>query len=428
MPVKGIVLAAPRSGSGKTVVTLGLLRLLRRMGMRVAGAKIGPDYIDPTYIEAASGRPAMTIDPWAMRPPTIAGVLESFGDADLLLIEGVMGLFDGGEASTATAAKMLGAPVMMVMDVKGQGETARAVRNGLSAYDPAISLVATIYNRVGSDRHRTMLGAEGPSFFLPESVALAFPARHLGLVPIREQAAFDHAIDEAADALASHIDIEALVSLAQPLNLPQSAASQIHTLFDQAAHIAVAEDDAFRFCYAHLRAQWKSASKKISVFSPLADQPPPDSADAIFLPGGYPELHGARLAGAASFRAGMAAAARRSVPIYGECGGYMVLGRTLIDGAGANHSMLGLLPLVSDFSRTRLHLGYRDATLIETGPLGQAGSRLRGHEFHYATVIEEGPGAPLLDCGDRSGEKLGPIGRRCGTVMGSFFHYIDAAP
>jgi cobyrinic acid a,c-diamide synthase len=193
--------------------------------------------------------------------------------------------------------------------------------------------------------------------------------------------------------------------------------------------IAVAQDAAFAFAYPAQLAAWREAGADVIPFSPLADEPPAPEADAIYLPGGYPELHAGRLAGNTRFLAGLRRAAEGGVVIFGECGGYMALGVGMVDAAGERHVMAGLLPLESSFAERRLHLGYRQATLVADGPLGRAGAGYRGHEFHYTSIVDEGVGEPLFDCRDARGRALGAVGRRCGRVFGSFIHLIDdAAP
>jgi cobyrinic acid a,c-diamide synthase len=432
----GLILAAPASGSGKTLVTAGLLRHLRDRGIRIAAAKAGPDYIDPTFHALASGAPCLNLDPWAMRPATMAdlvGQLESA--AELVLCEGVMGLFDGagpdGETgSTAELARITGWPVVLIVDAGGQGASVAALVAGFARHDPAVPLAGLIFNRAAGERHRALLAAavarhlpELPVLgVLPRDDELTLPARHLGLIPAGESGA-EAAIGRAAARVATVFDIDQLIALARPSRLGGSAAAPGLPPLGQ--HIAVARDDAFLFAYEATFASWRRQGAEISFFSPLADEAPPPGYDAVYLPGGYPELHAGRLAAASRFLGGLRDAAKGGTTVYGECGGYMVLGEALTDAGGQTHQLAGLLPLHTSFAQPRRHLGYREAALLDAGPLGQAGARFCGHEFHYATIVDEGNAAPLFAIADTSGNDLGRAGLQCGRVAGSFIHLID---
>ena len=216
------------------------------------------------------------------------------------------------------------------------------------------------------------------------------------------------------------------MSLARPTSAgkPQTADPPLPPL---GRHIAVARDDAFVFAYPSVLSGWRAAGAELSFFAPLADQAPDPAADAVYLPGGYPELHAGRLAACERFLGGLRRMAGERKAIYGECGGYMALGETLTASDGGVHRMAGLLPLATSFAERRLHLGYREATLLAAGPLGKAGTRFRGHEFHYATTVSEGEAAPLFATADSCSADLGPAGLRRGSVTGSFIHLIDRA-
>lgn len=432
-PAPGLIVGAPASGSGKTVLTLGLLRAFRRRGVAVAALKIGPDYIDPAFHAAASGRACRNVDTWAMRPATVAHMLaKAAAGADLVLAEGVMGLFDGANgASTADLAALAGWPVVLVADIRGQGESVAALVAGFARHRADVEVAGVVLNRVGGARHEGLataaLAALGHPVLgaLPASADLALPQRHLGLVQAAERGDLDRFLDRAADLVERHVDLAGLRALARPARL--AAAVEPGPCIDPLGQrIAVARDTAFAFAYPETLEGWRAAGAELSFFSPLADEAPAD-ADAVYLPGGYPELHAGRLAGNRRFMAGLAAAALRGAALFGECGGYMTLGRGLVDADGRRHAMAGLLPLESSFALRRLHLGYRGARLAAAGPLGPAGARFRGHEFHYASVLDEGPGEPLFHLEDAAGRDLGPSGRRQGSVFGSFLHLIDRA-
>jgi cobyrinic acid a,c-diamide synthase len=436
---KGLIIAAASSGSGKTTVTLALLALLKRRGVAVASCKVGPDYIDPQFHARATGRPCFNLDGWAMRPATLAHLVQqATRDAELLVVEGVMGLFDGapGDAelapgSTAEIAARTGLPVVLVLRAKGIGATAAALLQGLKQHHGDVQVAGVIFNEVGGERHRAMLAqaterAGLPVLgHLPAFDDIALPSRHLGLVQAREHGEFERYLDRLCAHFAPHLELEALCALARvPTIAPSEPARAIPPLGQR---IAVADDVAFGFSYAATLLGWRAAGAEIVRFSPLAGEGPDAMADAIFLPGGYPELHAGKLAANGAFMDGVRQAARKGTTIYGECGGYMTLGEGLIDAEGKRHAMAGLLPVVTSFAARRLHLGYRQGTLLADSPLGKAGGAFRGHEFHYATVVSEGRAESLFEVEDAACRNLGRQGRRQGSVFGSFLHLIDEA-
>jgi len=440
----GLIIAAPRSGAGKTTVTLGLMRALRRRGHRVQPFKCGPDYIDPAFHEVAAGCPSYNLDSWAMGADLIATLATAAAGADIAVAEGVMGLFDGaaargqsGSGTTADLASLLGWPVVLVLDVTGQTETAAAVALGCASYRDDVDIAGVILNRVASARHLALIAPAFERIKLPvfgavlRDEGIALPERHLGLVQARETAGIDQHLDRLADVIDATVDVDAVRRAARPLkvspaiNDAQSNESKFH-LPPPGQRIALAQDRAFSFMYPHLLRQWRRAGAEIIPFSPLADEAPDDGADAVWLPGGYPELHAGTLASAHRFRAGLRALAQRSVPIHGECGGYMVLGRGLVDADGSRHEMTGLLGLETSFARRRLHLGYRRARLARDCSLGAQGTEVFGHEFHYASTVSV-DGDSLVDCRDASGASVPEQGARQGSTTGTFFHVIDGA-
>jgi len=450
MSSPGLIIAASASGSGKTTLTLGLLRLLARQGVRVRGCKTGPDYIDPAFHAAASGAPCFNLDPWAMRPDSLTAIVAAAQPHDLMIVEGVMGLFDGAApspanavagsgvfelpaGSTAQLAALTGWPVVVVLNVKGQGATAAAIARGLQQFHPQVRVAGVICNNVGSERHGEILrhafaqlGISLLGLVLRDQ-RLHLPDRHLGLVQAAEVADLQRFLDDAADHLERHVDIAALQRLAAvPSGLTGGDLSR-SLLPVLGQHIAVASDTAFAFAYPAQLAAWREAGAKISIFSPLSDEAPPVTADAIFLPGGYPELHAERLAGNRRFIAGLRQAAADHKTIYGECGGYMVLGRTLTDAEGVPHPMLDLLPVDTSFAKRKLHLGYRQVELEGDTPFGKKGARLRGHEFHYASIVAQSEEDRLFRVRDAAGRDLGAYGHRRRSVFGSYLHLIDRA-
>jgi cobyrinic acid a,c-diamide synthase len=426
---RGLIVAAPTSGSGKTTVTLGLLRALSRRDLRsgkVRGAKSGPDYIDPRFHEAACAAPCFNLDAWAMSAERIRSLAAGDG---LLIVEGAMGLFDGappdGKGATADLARILGLPVVLVIDASSMSQSVAPLAAGFAGHDPAVRIAAIILNRVGSPRHLEMLKAALRPLGIPVLGALMrddtlhLPSRHLGLVQAEEHGALDAFIDRAADLVESGLDLDALLNLTGGLETAKPSKTPFD---DRMGHkrLAVARDRAFAFAYAHLLLAWTQAGAEITFFSPLADDPVPD-ADLIYLPGGYPELHADRLAECQTFLKSIRKAAEHT-DIYGECGGYMVLGETLTDADGIAHEMAGLLALQTSFAKRKMHLGYRSLS-ADAGPFQGV---YKGHEFHYATTLKA-DGPPLFEATDAEGKTLPPMGLRSGRVCGSFAHVIASA-
>lgn len=452
--VPGLVVAAPRSSSGKTTVTLALMRALTRRGLRVGPAKCGPDYIDPAFHEAATGRPSHNLDSFAMRGALLdacAGLASE--RADLVIAEGSMGLHDGvvarafsGEAApgsreenatgqgegrsgaNADIAARYGWPVLLVVDVSGAAQSAAAVALGCASYDPRIRVAGAILNKVASPRHRRLVEAGFSRIGLPvlgalmRDAGLVLPERHLGLVQAGETADLMARLDRLADLAEGSLDLDAILAAADGGSIPTPGALPR----PPGQRVALARDAAFSFLYPHMLAGWRARGAEIVPFSPLADEAPAPDCDACWLPGGYPELHAGRLAAASTFLTGLRTFAAAQKPVHGECGGYMVLGRSLEDADGVTHAMAGLLPVATSYAKRRLHLGYRVASLLSEGALGARGARLVGHEFHYASELTEapGPGEALARVTDAEGTDLGLAGHRCGSVGGSFFHLI----
>ena len=475
--MRGLLIAAPASAQGKTTLTLGLLRALARRGADIASAKSGPDYIDPAFHAAATGRPCLTLDAWAATPAQLRARAAA-ATAELLLVEGAMGLYDGADTgaapprdaapagpagralpppplwgrhgeggrdgeggrapgSAACLATALGIPVLLVLDISRMGQSAAALVHGLATFPASGSaaprIAGVVLNRAGSVRHAALVAravrAVCPVLgILPRRDGLALPSRHLGLVQAAEHPDLATFLDHAADAVEAGCDLDAIAALALPVAAPEGPPARLAPIGQR---IAVASDAAFGFAYRHMLGDWRAAGAEIVPFSPLADQPPDPLADAVFLPGGYPELHAGRIAAASAFLAGMHAAAGRGTTLYGECGGFMVLGDGLVDADGARHAMLGLLRLETSLARPARVLGYRRLAPLAgpwTRPLaGRSAAPLAGHEFHYAaTVRADGP--PLFAMQDAAGNELGPAGLAIGSVSGSFAHIIEPAP
>ncbi len=436
----GLIIAAPASGSGKTVVTLSLLRAFKNAGVAVSSFKIGPDYIDPAYHAAASGQLCRNLDFWAMQEDTLLRQrLAGLEDKDLVIAEGVMGLFDGattGErkniGSTADAAKWLDWPVVLVVDAKSQGASAAAVVEGFANHRDDIEIAGVIFNHIGGESHerilRESLEPTGISCLgcIPRHESLVLPSRHLGLVQAQEMPELDQWLNEAATVVSEHVDLKALKEIAEPSKVVLTL-KETPSIPQLGQNTAIARDDAFAFCYNHVVEGWRAAGTEISFFSPLAGEAPDFTADSIYLPGGYPELYAEKIAANENFISAMKMAAAKDAVIFGECGGFMVLGETLTDRDGKAHTMLGLLPVETSFAKPKLHLGYRQLSLSNEGPLGASGAQFRGHEFHYCEMTAMSGGDALFSAQDARGNSLPPLGCRVGSVMGSFAHILDGA-
>jgi cobyrinic acid a,c-diamide synthase len=360
-------------------------------------------------------------------------VADAARDADIFVIEGAMGLFDGApgvagrSGAAADIAARLRLPVLLVLDVAAQSQSAAAVVRGFATHDPDVRIAGVVLNRIGSPRHRTLiteaiakldvpvLGA------IPRDETIGLPERHLGLIQAGEQGELRAKLDRLGEMAETHLDLNAIVAMATPLK--EAAIDATPALPPPGQTIALASDAAFSFVYPHLLESWRRAGAEIVSFSPLANEPPPERGDVCWLPGGYPELHAGRLASATRFRDGLVQFAATR-PVHGECGGYMVLGEGLEDAAGVRHAMTGLLGHATSFHQRKLHLGYREARLLARSPIGAAGTRIRGHEFHYASLISQGQDQPLVELTDAHGNRIAERGGRRGHVTGTFFHAI----
>ena len=427
----GLMVSAPSSGTGKTTVMLGLLRALRDDGLTVQPFKSGPDYIDPAFHRAASGRASFNLDNWATSEGLLDAIATRAQGADICIGEGSMGLYDGvatrgqvGFGSSAETAQRMGWPVVLVVDVGGQAQSAAATALGFKTYAPDLPFAGVILNRVASPRHErlTRLGMERAGLsvlgVLPRRGDLTLPERHLGLIQAVEHPDLEAAIAGYADFLRENVDLAAIRAAAAGRVAP--GAGRLPK--PPAQRIALARDAAFSFTYPHLLEGWRAAGAEILPFSPLADEAPDAQADLVWLPGGYPELNAGAISAASTFLGGLRRHAETR-HVHGECGGYMVLGEALIDKDGTRHAMAGLLGLVTSYEKRKFHLGYRRAVLEAPMPGFDAGAALRGHEFHYSTILKQ-PDAPLAAVADADGKPVPETGSRRGQVTGTFFHLI----
>ena len=434
MAVPSIIISAPTSGAGKTTITLGILRALANKGLKVSAAKVGPDYIDSKFHEKASGGRCVNLDSWAMNKSQLHYLAnEAAENSDLFLIEGVMGLFDGalqsgesGNGSTASVAIELGIPVILVIDASAQAQSVAALAHGFRDLDKRLDFAGVILNRVRSQRHgklmESALSDSGIKVFgmIPSNNDLSLPSRHLGLVQADELKALEQFIQEASRSISINVDLDAIKEAS---NSNISSPAPANFLKPLGRHIAVARDIAFNFTYNHILGGWTNSGVKISYFSPLNNEGPDVSADAVYLPGGYPELHAEKISKNTTFLNGLRKASEAGKWVYGECGGFMVLGKTLTDASGTRFPMSGLLDLQTSFENPKLSLGYRQGKLTTDCPFGIKGQVFRSHEFHYACITSAG-GDSLFSVQDSSEELKGSAGLVKGSVFGSFLHII----
>ena len=433
MASHGLAIAAIASASGKTLITLGLLAALKARGFSISSAKSGPDYIDPGFHAAALGTAGINLDGFAMSEHLLRH-LAAKHEGNTLIIEGAMGVADGGKGSTAALAATLGVPLILIMDVRSQAETAAMLAGGLDhmirQHYRGTNIGGVILNRTRSERHAEMICTAMAEIDIPvlgvisDNDKFAIPSRHLGLVQASELTQtgdLKKIIETIKTQIETHINLDQLMALAAPISPPTGA--DVVAMPPPAQRIAVAMDQAFAFSYRHLLDGWRLQGAEILPFSPLADEAPDQTAEMIYLPGGYPELYLDVLAAGKTWQSGLHAMAKQRRPIYGECGGYMVLGQEIIAANGQHIPMTGLLDVVTSFAKTRLQLGYRKLECLADVPMPL---HSYGHEFHYTTSIRE-QGQPLFAACDRNGKPLGSMGVVSGSVFGSYAHLIAAA-
>lgn len=431
--MSGCLIAAPSSGSGKTTITLGLLRALRNRGSSVSSGKAGPDFIDPQFHAIASGEKCYNFDPWAMRSDFLIEQHARLQKSEsLLIVEAMMGLFDAaadGSGSAGDLATLLDLPVILVVDCSKLSHSVAAIVSGFSNFCDDVNVCGVILNKVASSRHermlRSALSSQSVEVFgaIHRNDEFQLPERHLGLVQAGEHVEIEKFIDNVASNIEQSLDLDRIIEVARGISSPISipAGSSLSPLGQK---IAVARDVAFAFSYEHILDGWRRVGAEMSFFSPLNDEVPSYDADAVYLPGGYPELHAEKLSNCTNFKSGMGNAADENKIIYGECGGYMVLGEAVIDSDGLSHPMLGLLPLETSFANRKRQLGYRKI-LPKNGFLWHG--PLRGHEFHYSTIHKAGSAEALFSVSDAEDNKLGDMGMRIGNIAGSYMHVIDRA-
>ncbi|NDY55802.1 cobyrinate a,c-diamide synthase [Desulfovibrio sulfodismutans] len=434
--VPGLVVAATASGRGKTSLAVGLMTALSRRGFRVAAFKAGPDFLDPRHHQAATGRASHNLDSWMLSEEAVQAVFARYAaTADAVVVEGVMGLFDGfsGQSdagSTARLAKILGLPILLTVDARAMGRSAAALVKGFAEFDPDLEFLGVVFNQVGGEGHREILAQAMRSVpdmpvlgYLPRDPALALPSRHLGLCDPLEDADHPAVYAALADAVELRLDVARLLDslplfqVSEPAPAPQGAPR---------VRLGVARDAAFSFYYQENLRLLRDAGAEIVPFSPLGDAALPPGLHGLYLGGGYPELFAARLADNAAMRLAVREFCASGRPVYAECGGFMYLMEALTDAAGRTFPMAGVFPGAAVMGPRFAALGYREAVTLAPSLLGPAGTTARGHEFHYSRLA-----APLGDdsgiraiyaLSGRSGRLDAPEGYSLGGVLGSYVH------
>jgi cobyrinic acid a,c-diamide synthase len=426
-----LVIAGTNSGVGKTTVTVGLCGALRRMGLRVAMFKCGPDYLDPTYHRRASGARSQNLDGWMMgREAVLSTFVNATTNSDIALIEGVMGLFDGLGAdsdvgSTAEIAKWLGAPVLLVVDASGMSRSVAAVAHGFASFDPAVNLAGLICNRVGSRGHLSILETASKQIpvvgGLPRDTASAFPERHLGLLTASEDALPEALFDAWATHVSAWCDMERIrqiAALALAVEMPAPMPSRRH---DNACRIGIAMDDAFHFYYDENLRLLREFGAELVEFSPIHDATLPE-VDGLYLGGGYPEVHAVALAGNETMRRQIHDFCASGKPVYAECGGLMYLCSAIRQRDGSRHPMVGWFAADAVMNERLQTLGYTEATMTRDCIMGSAGLTFRGHQFRYSTLEWERRPDTAYGLTNRRTGNSAEEGYSLGNVIGSYVH------
>lgn len=430
-----IIIAGTHSGVGKTTVATGLMSALSRRGLVVQGFKVGPDYIDPSYHAVATGRPARNIDLFLVPPAAAVKLfLRASAGADIAVIEGVMGLFDGyvdGGASSAAVAKLLQVPVLLVVDASSIGQSAAALVYGYSHYDPEVKVAGVILNRIAGERHLALVkdaveqGAGVPVVgWLARQESLTVPSRHLGLVPAGERRELAEKVGSCGAAVASGLDLERILALAQaapPLEEPQGSVFPAAEAKEKVA-IAVARDAAFSFYYQDSLDFLAALGAELIPFSPLADEDLPAGARGLIIGGGFPEVFLPELAANRRLITAIRSAAARGLPIYAECGGLMYLCRAIYDREGRAWPMVGLVPVACRMEERLVGMGYRQGQAIRSSLLFASGEQVKGHEFHYSRLVEAASDFPWAYQLQDGRGRCRPEGYARGNLLASYLH------
>lgn len=432
-----LVIAGTQSGVGKTSITLGLVAAFKRRGLRVQTFKVGPDYLDPTYLAIASGRICYNLDGWMTRRDYIADLFaRASADADLAIVEGVMGLFDGADpeglsGSTAEIAQWLDAPVLLVANAHGAGRSFAATVHGFATFAPEIRVAGVIANRCGSERHAQGLDLSLAGASLPKLVGAVkrgalpeLPSRHLGLVSADKEAFSQTILDQLADGVEAGVSLDRVLQIAQsasPLSL--ETAPPVSAMAGEKVRLGIAKDEAFHFYYPDNLEALERAGCELVPFSPLHDSALPDNLDGLYIGGGYPEEHARALSANHAMLESIRRFAQSERVIYAECGGLMLVSQGIETLDGARHPLLGLIPAWTRMCPRRKSLGYVEVTLTRESLWGKAGDVLRGHEFHYSELA-----SLPADCetaykvGYRRAAQPVAEGFQRGSVLASYAH------
>lgn len=429
-----LIIAGTHSGVGKTTVTLAILAALAARGRLVQPFKVGPDFIDPGHHGAATGRPSRNLDGWMLGEAVNRDIFtRAAADADISIVEGMMGLFDGSSpvneiGSTAELAKQLDAPVLLVIDGSAMARSAAAMVSGYAKFDLVLRVAGVLFNRVSSEGHYMLLkeaveqetDVVAVGYLRPDQ-AVTISDRHLGLVTAMEQATGE-LYGRLAQAAEETIDLNRIEALAGSCReLPAAVPKPVMRTHGRTVRIGVAQDLAFCFYYPENLELLEAEGAELVKFSPMHDQVLPD-VDMLYLGGGYPELYGERLAGNVAMRTAIRQFAGRGRAIYAECGGMMYLTQAIRDFGGTSHEMVGLFPAEAVMQKPGLILGYRTLVLSQGCILGAAGTTVRGHEFHYSTLVSKGTLNYACVLRDAREESKGPDGLIVGNTLALYTH------
>ncbi|WP_310137906.1 cobyrinate a,c-diamide synthase [Paenibacillus amylolyticus] len=467
-----LIIAGTGSGAGKTTVTLGLMKALASRGLRVQGFKCGPDYIDPTYHTAVTGRASRNLDAWMTSPEYVCHTFVQAAEGqDISIIEGVMGLYDGKDplsntGSTAEIAMVTQTPVILVVDVRSMARSAAAIVLGFQQLEPELNIAGVIVNRCGSAGHYQIVKKAIEQMcdipvvgWLKREDDMSIPERHLGLVPAIERGELDPLFQRTADVLSEGTDLNLLLKIAgaaPPLKfknyipeleqrqVPEQQQNQQNTEVEQEHQdhqehqehqkrqddqdhqarpvIAIARDAAFNFYYPDNLELLEEAGAKLTYFSPIAGEGIPADADSIYLGGGFPEEFAEAIATNKLFLEGLRQAARQHMPVFAECGGYMVLAETLTDRQGVTFNMAGIVPAHVQMQTKRAALGYREASAVQDSFLLEKGDILRGHEFHYSTMTYRETDTIPYAYETKGMRGLKPEGYNSGHILAGYTH------
>ena len=429
-------MAGTHSGAGKTTLTLGLLSSLTRRGYRTASFKVGPDFIDPGHHEQITGRPCPNLDGWMIsreaNRETYA--IHAMG-ADIAVVEGVMGLYDGYDGktesgSTAQMAKWLGLPIILIVDAKSMARSGAAVVKGFELFDPAAVFLGVVFNNVGSRRHLEYLNEALKGHVrmpclggLYREPSITIPERHLGLVTREDHAITEKKMNHLADLVESGLNIENIISMLPEIATANNGRKAIPVSASRKVRIGIARDKAFCFYYHDNLELLESAGAKLVFFSPINDNRLPPDLDGLYFGGGYPEIYAEDLSKNEDMRRQVLSKSRDGMPIYGECGGFMYLCRRISDLDRRRFEMTGCFPFSIHMKEKRSALGYREILIRRDTIIGNAGRTLRGHEFHYSDIaLPDKKIITVYDVADRAGKEKSTEGYCIDHTLGSYFH------